>query len=114
MGYKPGPEKILQNDVLDYLESLGIYCWHAKNQGQWDPIKKIFRKNCTLKGVADIIGVLPADGRILCIELKSKTGRVSPEQKIFLDQIERDGGISGVARSIEDVKEILRSAGVNK
>lgn len=112
--YKAKPEKRLQNEVLKYLNLLGIFCWHAKNGGTFDPIRQVFRRNCTMKGVADIIGIIPDDGRILAIELKSKTGVVSPEQRLFLDRIKRDGGISGVARSIDDVKQILEQACLNQ
>ncbi len=109
MKYRPGPEKSIQTEVLNYLWAIGVFAWNAKAI----PLKK--RKNNIKSGVSDIVGIIPNDGRILCIELKSKTGRVSPEQKIFLERIARDGGIAGVARSLQDVIEILGSAcGVQK
>lgn len=107
MAYKPKPEKILQNIVLKYLHAHGVFCWAQKNGGTYDPVQGVFRRNTTMKGVPDILGVIPSDGRILAIELKSKTGRVSPEQRAFLDQIVKDGGVAGVARSIDEVKQIL-------
>lgn len=52
-------------------------------------------------GGADLLGVAP-DGRFLAVEVKTATGRVSKEQKRFIDAVNRAGGLAGVARSVED------------
>ena len=57
-------------------------------------------------GLAIFLGVLPG-GRILCIEVKTATGRLSEPQKLFLDNINERGGLAFVARSIEDVEKAL-------
>jgi hypothetical protein len=77
------------------------------------------------KGVSDIIGVLPEDGRALFIEvkkpahyvrsqkvrdrwvLKSPAGEASQEQLDFLDRAHRSGAVVGVAWSVGDVEYIL-------
>jgi len=41
------------------------------------------------------------------IETKTATGRLSPEQKLFLDQLSKDGALCGVARSPEDAIRIV-------
>lgn len=46
---------------------------------------------------------------MLCIEVKSKTGRLRPEQEAFLNQMTCLGAIAGVARSLEDVIELIDS-----
>lgn len=102
--YRAGPEKTIQSDIIKYLLANGIYVWNAKAI----PIAK--RKYSVKLGVPDILGWLPQDGRILGIEVKTKTGKVSPEQRAFLDQIVKDSGVAGVARSIEDVIQILGGA----
>ena len=56
-------------------------------------------------GVPDIIGIFR--GRFLGIEVKSKAGRLTTAQKIFIDEINMAGGIAFVARSIDDVAEKL-------
>ncbi len=61
--------------------------------------RTIFR----MKGVADIIGCLPG-GQFLAIEVKSKVGRLSPDQKIFLKTVNDLGGKAFMARSVEDVE----------
>lgn len=40
------------------------------------------------------------------VEVKSQTGRPTPEQTAFLDHIRQAGGRAGIARSIEDAVRI--------
>lgn len=56
-----------------------------------------------MKGVADIIGVLP-NGQFLAIEVKNAKGRQSLEQKIFEKNVKANHGIYILARSIDDVR----------
>jgi hypothetical protein len=58
-------------------------------------------------GSADLIGIAP-DGRFLAVEVKTKTGRVRPEQQRFIDAVNAKGGIAGVARSAEEALDLLR------
>ena len=41
------------------------------------------------------------------IEVKTPTGRVSPEQRQWLEAVQTAGGIAGVARSVEDALRIV-------
>jgi Holliday junction resolvase len=52
--------------------------------------------------VPDILGVLP-DGKALMIEVKTETGKVSPEQESFIENASRVGAVAFIARSINDV-----------
>jgi hypothetical protein len=58
------------------------------------------------RGMSDLIGMLKG-GRTFCIEVKSATGRIQPHQQAFLDLIADGGGLSGVARSVEDAQRII-------
>lgn len=101
-------EKEIQNDILDFLKIVGVFCWTNNNIGVFDPVKKIYRKSNSkhsLRGISDIIGVI--DGRFLAIEVKSKSGIISPEQRIFLAKINEQGGIGFVARSVEQTIDSL-------
>lgn len=60
------------------------------------------------KGFPDLFGFRHSDGRIFFIEVKTKTGRVSPEQKNFIEQMRRCGAIAGVARSAADALKIIQ------
>jgi len=64
-----------------------------------------------IKGVSDILGVLP-DGRMLAIEVKSAGGRLTPEQKTFLLQAGNLGAVAFSARSIDEVVDRLAADGV--
>ncbi|OQA61445.1 MAG: VRR-NUC domain protein [Candidatus Atribacteria bacterium ADurb.Bin276] len=54
------------------------------------------------KGIPDIIGVLPG-GKALLIEIKRIGGKVSEEQKSFLENAKALGAKAFVARSVEDL-----------
>ena len=45
------------------------------------------------------------------IEVKTPTGRLRPEQKLWLDAVQAAGGIAGVARSVEDALRITTADG---
>ena len=96
----------IQKGILELLFWKGIFAWRNNTTGVYDPTRKSFRKSNNLLGVSDILGILP-DGRFLAIEVKSKVGRVSLEQTTFLENINRNGGLAFVARSISDVEKLL-------
>jgi hypothetical protein len=106
------PETLLKRTICSWLrlKRPDIFFWVSDRVGIYDPVKKTFRRNADpyrIKGVSDILGILP-NGLFLAIEVKTKTGRVSIEQKAFLSQIEASQGIAFVARSIEDVEMKLK------
>ncbi len=69
------------------------------------------------RGSADLIGLRTVTvtpdmvGQQLAvftsIEVKTSTGRLTPEQNNWLHMVRRAGGIAGVARSIQDANEIV-------
>ena len=44
------------------------------------------------------------------IEVKTASGRLTPEQRQWLAAVETAGGIAGVARSVADAEALLRNA----
>ena len=58
------------------------------------------------KGCPDILGQLKG-GRLLAIEVKSRTGRLSSDQVAFLDKAVANGAVAGVARSVDDVQALM-------
>lgn len=91
---KQNPETILTAQIKSALKMLGIVHW-KQHQGLG-----------STPGVSDILGVLPG-GRFLAIEVKTQRGRVSDPQQAFMDNINRNGGLAFVARSVDDVIEGL-------
>jgi hypothetical protein len=72
------------------------------------------------KGSADLIGwttrTITADmvgqqvAVFTSIEVKTASGRLTPEQRQWLTAVETAGGIAGVARSVADAEALLRNA----
>jgi hypothetical protein len=57
-------------------------------------------------GCADVLGQL-RDGRFLAVEVKGPTGRLRPEQAVFLECINQAGGLGFMARDLRDVHRQL-------
>jgi penicillin-binding protein-related factor A (putative recombinase) len=57
------------------------------------------------KGISDILGVY--EGRFLAIEVKRPGGRVSSEQRAFIERVNEEGGVGFVAYSVDDVVKRL-------
>ena len=101
-------EKLIQNDILEYLQGLNIGLFW---QNDSFPIKGRRRKNrYRMNGVADILGCI--DGEFVAIEVKSSTGRLSADQRDFASALKRAGGFFLVARSVEDVIQFLNRRGI--
>ncbi len=99
------PEGEIKKSILIWLSlQRDCICWPNDSVGIFDPVKKIYRKNKSKfhrNGVSDILGIWKK--RFLAIEVKSPTGRLTDDQKKFIDEIAANGGIAFVARSVEDV-----------
>jgi len=102
-------EKEIQNAILRTFGTLPhLRLWRA-NVGVARMGPRVVRFG--VPGQADLTGILP-DGRRLEIEVKSSTGRQSPDQQAFQRIIERFNGLYILARSVEDVRRQLVAAGV--
>ena len=99
-------ENKVQKEILAYLQSNGVFCWRNNNTAVYDAKLGMYRRFQGLKGVGDIIGILP-DGRFLSVECKSKTGKASPDQLLFIKRCSHLGGVCIVANCVEDVAQIL-------
>ncbi len=88
-------EKKVENQIKRYLDSLGAY--HVKIHGSaYMPA-----------GTPDILACVR--GTFVGIEVKKpKGGVVSELQKLKIKQVINAGGISFVARSVDDVKGIFK------
>jgi hypothetical protein len=51
-------------------------------------------------GSADLIGHYR--GRFVAVEIKTPTGRQAPEQRLYQQRIERNGGIYQILRSVDE------------
>jgi len=104
----PVKEKAIENQILAHLKRKGVFVFKVESVGVYNPQRKRFMLKLSehrMTGVADILGIF--EGKPLAIEVKSEKGRLRPAQKVFLDRWREEGGISFVARSIEDVDKQL-------
>lgn len=58
-------------------------------------------------GCPDVLGQL-RDGRFLAVEVKGPTGKLRPEQAVFLERVNGAGGVGFMAR---DLRDVLRELG---
>lgn len=94
------PEGRIKAACLRYLGKQRIMAWNNPSGAvRMGPDRWVhFGK----KGSADILGCLP-DGRFLAIEVKAPDGRLSQEQKQFLDDISSVGGIAMVVQGWKEI-----------
>lgn len=81
-----------QSKIIKYLESQGAYV-----------IKTIITNRA---GVPDVIACYK--GVFIGIEKKEKNEKVSVLQQLNLERIKQAGGYAIVAKSVEDVKDLLK------
>lgn len=103
---------------LNWLAFHRVLAWRANNTGVYDPARKSFRSFHGLKGVPDILAILPrtvglSDGRVvtfgtfLGVECKRPGQRPRPEQGAFLDEVRARGGIGICVHSLRELEEQL-------
>ena len=100
-------ENKVQNEVCKYLRKKRVFFFRVNNMPVWDKKLGIYRSmgEYSIKGVPDVLAV-SRDGRMIGIEFKSKTGRLSADQFFFSQRLMDRGGEYHVIRSIEDIKEL--------
>lgn len=57
-------------------------------------------------GSSDLIGLTPT-GKFLAVEIKTSTGKATPEQLRFIEAVRARGGIAGIARSPAEALALL-------
>jgi hypothetical protein len=117
MGMKGAKEADVLRACLDYLRLRGLLAWRSNNVPAYDPARKGFRSFRGLRGVSDILGILPRTldvggrrvtvGVFLAVEVKGRGGRLTPQQDAFLDGVRKAGGVAVVARSLQDLIDAL-------
>ena len=104
-------ETDIQREILEALIHSGYMVWRNNSGAFWNHARQAYVKVQgvgRINGVSDILGVLP-DGTFLAIEVKSRTGRLTEEQKVFLLKVSNRGGLAFMARSLEDVQKAFKA-----
>lgn len=92
-------ESQLQDQIRIVLNHPDLVLWR-NNCGVAERNGHKIRFGVGNPGGADLIGLFR--GAFVAIEIKTLTGRQSPEQKLFQQLVERKGGTYLILRSVED------------
>lgn len=90
----PETETGIKQAIKEYLTLKGVFWWYNV-QGLGSQ-----------RGISDLMCL--KDGVLYALEVKTEKGRLSDKQAEFLAQVNQNGGIGRVVRSIEDVQKILQ------
>jgi len=103
------PENEIKKAILEFLHLNGIFAWRQNSFAV--KIEGKYFVRATEPGCPDIMGILPPNGRVLCIEVKTPRGRLTETQKKFLQRAASCGALVIVARCVEDVSKALAAEG---
>ena len=98
-------ESLIQNQIRVALSKAGHTVFRI-NVGKVKMQNGRWFETGAPKGFPDLFGFRP-DGRIFFIEVKNETGKLRPEQKKFIGNMQSRGALAGVARSVEDAMRIV-------
>lgn len=59
-------------------------------------------------GYSDLSGVRLSDGKAVFVEVKTPSGRVSPEQEKFIERMKSYGAVAGICRSADDAIKLIK------
>lgn len=98
------PEGAIKKQICDWL-SWQKDCFFWIQQAGKIP-GRINRSKYLHNGISDILGIWKT--KMLCIEVKAPGGKLSDQQKVFLERMASLGAIAFVAYSLDDVVRTLK------
>lgn len=105
----PTPEGAVLRTILQGLRARRVPCWRIGVGGfQLGDAAAGRRRYVKMgdPGLPDVVALVPEVGAVF-IEVKSASGRLSPEQVAFRDACRRAAAAHVVARSWDDVEPLL-------
>lgn len=108
---KRSTEAPIVRACLELLHLKKIFAWR-QNQGAIPLKGGGYRKFVGLKGVSDILALMPdGSGRLFAVEVKTASGKIREEQQQFLDRVNQLGGYAVVVRDVKELESILNDLG---
>lgn len=102
-------ETQIQKSIMQYLQLMNYTYFRINTKGEFMRKENgdyVLKKNIN-RGFSDILCIY--QGKPIFLEVKSKTGKLTPHQKEFGKRVVGSGGYFFVVRSVDDVKEIFKS-----
>ena len=100
---------LLLRACATYLRLHGMPCTII-NQRPVQDGRGVWRNPGADPGCPDLIACMPLGGRVLLVECKTGSGRLTPRQRAFMDNWRRANAYCVVARSVGDLDEVISAA----
>jgi len=95
---------------LQYPEMAGLLFAVPNGSKRGKVTAAILKAEGALAGVSDLLFLMPAGTcPYLCIEMKTQTGRQSPAQKEFQNNVEAVGARYALVRSFDEFVSLIRN-----
>jgi hypothetical protein len=98
----------LTKHALRIFDLKGYDVWRQNNGGVYDAKFEGYRKGGSTPGISDVIGFHKRTGQFIACEIKVGKDTVSKEQQLFIDKVNRSGGVGMIVRCIEDLEGFLK------
>lgn len=102
-------ETQLQSAIRDALLATGRVLLWRNNTGKLQDRKGRWVTFGIGFGGADLVGIYKPTGRFIAFEIKTESGRLSPEQRAWHAAVRAANGAVFVARSVDEAIAQLRS-----
>lgn len=92
-----------------------LILWRLSQGGLVRRGEHTYRAGLSVNGAPDLMGIFTVHGLgvLLAIEVKTKRGALSEEQRLFLELISARGGIAAVVRSVEEFHRLVSACREN-
>lgn len=98
-------EHFIQNEIRKNVNDIAVI--FRINVGVFKSEDGKFVATGVPKGFSDLFGFRKSDGKAIFLEIKNEKGKARPEQIHFLKTMQDYGTITGIARSVEEAREII-------
>lgn len=101
-------EADLQRKVLEFLREKKIIHWRQSLGGVIQHVNnhKMILKSNPMAGFPDLAG-LTVTGRFWAMELKTEKGKLSLQQKFWIEKLKVGGALVDVVRSLEEAERFI-------
>ncbi len=104
------PERDVQRACIEFLRLIGAVPIRVNSGAMKSATGRLVKFNHT-PGCSDILACVA--GRFIAAEVKRVGGKLTPDQRLFLDSVTAAGGIGIVVSSVEALAAALKAEGID-